>query len=64
MANTFVKYFIDIVPYLDIQINEEHLYLIKTLNTFIILMRLIISVSMQKYPSRGVLRKSSSKNMY
>ena len=44
MANTFVKYFIDIVPYLDIQINEEHLYLIKTLNTFIILMRLTISV--------------------
>ena len=44
MANTFDKYFIDIVPYLDIQINEEYLYLIKTLNTFIILMRLTISV--------------------
>ena len=64
MANTSDKYFIDIVPYLDIQINQEYLYLRKTLNTFIILMRLIISVSMQKYPSRGVLRKSSSKNMY
>ena len=44
MANTFDKYFIDIVPCLDIQINEEYLYLIKTLNTFMILMRLTISV--------------------